>query len=63
VRFELTKQTRQAVDDYLAQGSKRPGRSNQRSLCTRQYAWLFDRAYVCFGSKAEVPSTAHHAPR
>ena len=46
VRFELTEQTRQAVDDYLAQCSKChgeflfPGRSNQRSLTTRQYARL-----------------------
>ncbi|MGK2922179.1 MAG: tyrosine-type recombinase/integrase [Methyloceanibacter sp.] len=46
VRFELTEQTRQAVDDYFAERSKGhgeflfPGRSNQRSLTTRQYARL-----------------------
>jgi len=46
VRFELTEQTRQAVDDYLSDNPRRPGeclfqgRSNQRCLTTRQYARL-----------------------
>jgi len=46
VRFELTEQTRQAVDDYLAQSSKGPdhflfpGRRECRPLTTRQYARL-----------------------
>jgi integrase len=46
VRFELSEQTRQAVDDYLATG-KRPGeflftghRGSARSMTTRQYARL-----------------------
>lgn len=46
VRFELTDQTRQAVDDYVEKRGKRlgeflfPGRSAQRFLTTRQYARL-----------------------
>jgi integrase len=47
VRFELTEQTRQAVDDYLKATGKRPGeflftghRGPDRSMTTRQYARL-----------------------
>ncbi|MGY8679787.1 tyrosine-type recombinase/integrase [Bradyrhizobium sp. UFLA05-153] len=47
VRFELSEQTRQAVDDYLRATRKQPGeflftghRGPQRSLTTRQYARL-----------------------
>jgi integrase len=47
VRFELTEQTRQAVDDYLRVAGKKPGefmftarRGPGRSLTTRQYARL-----------------------
>jgi integrase len=46
VRFELTEQTRQAIDDYLAANPKKPGeylfagRINGRCLTTRQYARL-----------------------
>src|ERR1700730_7079285 len=47
VRFELSEQTRQAVDDYLTATSKRPGeflftgrRGPDRSMTTRQYARL-----------------------
>jgi integrase len=46
VRFELTEQTRQAIDDYLVASVKRPGeylfagRSKQQCLTTRQYARL-----------------------
>jgi integrase len=46
VRFELTEQTRQALDEYLAQRSTEisgflfPGRQAQRALSTRQYARL-----------------------
>jgi integrase len=46
VRFELTEQTRQAVDDYLTASLRRPGehlfpgRSKQHHLTTRQYARL-----------------------
>jgi integrase len=47
VRFELSEQTRQAVDDYLRATGKRPGeflftgrRGPSHSLTTRQYARL-----------------------
>jgi integrase len=47
VRFELSEQTRQAVDDYLKATSKLPGeflfagrRGPNRSMTTRQYARL-----------------------
>jgi len=47
VRFELSEQTRQAVDDYLKVTNKRPGeflftgrRGPERSMTTRQYARL-----------------------
>jgi len=47
VRFELSEQTRQAVDDYLKAANKRPGeflfsgrRGAERSMTTRQYARL-----------------------
>jgi integrase len=48
VRFELSEQTRQAVDDYLKAANKRPGellfisrRGPDRSMTTRQYAPRF----------------------
>ena len=48
VRFELSEQTRQAIDDYLKASNKRPGeflftgrRGPQTSMTTRQYARLF----------------------
>src|SRR5437016_7430195 len=47
VRFELSEQTRQAVDDYLKAAHKRPGeflftgrRGPDRNMTTRQYARL-----------------------
>ena len=47
VRFELSEQTRQAIDDYLRAANKRPGeflftgrRGANASMTTRQYAWL-----------------------
>ena len=47
VRFELTAQTRQAVDEYLTAANKKPGeflftghRGSEHSLTTRQYARL-----------------------
>jgi integrase len=47
VRFELTEQTRQAVDEYLRAANKKPGeflfagrRGPQQSITTRQYARL-----------------------
>ena len=47
VRFELSEQTRQAIDDYLKAANKRPGeflftgrRGPNRNMTTRQYARL-----------------------
>jgi integrase len=47
VRFELTEQTRQAVDDYVRGADKKPGeflfvsrRGREQSITTRQYARL-----------------------
>jgi integrase len=47
VRFELTEQTRQTVDEYLRLAKRQPGSflfggrgGDKRSLTTRQYAWL-----------------------
>ena len=47
VRFELTEQTREAVDDYIRMVGKNPGeflfavrRGQQRCITTRQYARL-----------------------
>ena len=47
VRFELSEQTRQAIDDYLQAANKRPGeflftgrRGPETSMTTRQYARL-----------------------
>src|SRR3979490_258784 len=47
VRFELSEQTRQAIDDYLKAANKRPGeflftgcRAPQTNMRTRQYARL-----------------------
>ena len=47
VRFELTEQTRQAVDEYLRAASKKPDdfmfsgrKGSDRSITTRQYARL-----------------------
>lgn len=47
VKFEITEQTRQAIEDYLAECGKGPGeylftgrRGKERSLTTRQYARL-----------------------
>lgn len=54
VKFELTEQTREAVDDYIKAAGKRPGeylfasrRNHDRCMTTRQYArllsgWLAD---------------------
>jgi integrase len=50
VRFELSEQTRQAIDDYLKAANKRPGqflftgrRGANSSMTTRQYARLVSK--------------------
>jgi len=56
VRFELTEQTRQAVDDYLRIAGKRPGeylftgrRGLGRNMSTRQYARLVSEWVASIG--------------
>jgi integrase len=56
VRFELTEQTRQAVDDYIRAAGKRPGEflfTGQRGLgqcmTTRQYARLVSEWIASIG--------------
>ena len=54
VRFELTKQTRQAVDDYVRAAAKKPGEfmftgRSGRSITTRQYARLVSEWIASIG--------------
>src|SRR5215467_965425 len=56
VKFELTDQTRQAVDDYLRAATKNPGeflftgrRRNDHSMTTRQYARLLSEWVASIG--------------
>ena len=56
VRFELTEQTRQAVDDYIRAASKKPGeflftacRRQERGMSTRQYARLLSEWIASIG--------------
>jgi integrase len=56
VRFELTEQTREAVDDYLKAAGKKPGeflfsgrRGPERSMSTRQYARLVSEWIASIG--------------
>ena len=65
VRFELSEQTRQAVDDYLKAAGKRPGeflftgrRGPDRSMTTRQYARLVSE---WIGSRRAGPEAVRDA--
>jgi integrase len=56
VRFELTEQTRQAVDDYVRAAAKKPGEfmftgrpGSEKSITTRQYARLVSEWIACIG--------------
>jgi integrase len=55
VRFELTEQTRQAIDEYLRMTNRKPGeflfagRGDRRGLTTRQYARLVDQWVASIG--------------
>ncbi len=56
VKFEITEQTRQAVDDCLNAADKKPGeflfigrRGKDRSLTTRQYARLVSQWIASIG--------------
>jgi integrase len=64
VRFELSEQTRQAIDDYLKATNKRPGeflftgrRGLETSLITRQYARLVSEWIGSVGLDARLFGT------
>jgi integrase len=64
VRFELTEQTRQAVDEYLSASKRSPGkfmfssrRSVERSITTRQYARLLSEWIASVGLDPHVFGT------
>jgi integrase len=64
VRFELTDQTRQAVDDFLKEAGNRPGeylftghRRRDQSLTTRQYARLLSEWVAGIGLDPRVFGT------
>jgi len=68
VRFELTDQTRQAIDDYLRVSGKKPGeflftscRRSSDCMTTRQYARLVAGWIDSIGLDPRVFST--HSPR
>ena len=64
VKFELTDQTRQAIDDYLNAAGKKPGqylftgrRGLDRSMTTRQYARLLSEWLASIGLDPKVFGT------
>ena len=64
VKFELTEQTRQAVDDYLAAAGKKPGeflftnrRAIGRPMTVRQYARLVSEWIASIGLRARDSGT------
>jgi integrase len=64
VRFELTEQTRQAVDDYVRAVGKRPGefmftgrRGSERGMTTRQYARLVSEWVASIGLDPHIFGT------
>ena len=64
VRFEITEQTRQAVDEYLRLAKRQPGsflfggrRGKERSLTTRQYARLVSTWVAMVGLDASLFGT------
>ena len=64
VRFELTEQTRQAVDDYVRAAGKRPGefmftgrRGSERGMTTRQYARLVSEWVASIGLDPHIFGT------
>ncbi len=64
VKFEITEQTRQAIDDYLKAAGKKPGdflfigrRGRDRCLTTRQYARLLSEWITGIGLDASLFGT------
>ena len=61
VRFELTEQTRQAIDEYVRTAGRKPGdflfpsrRNRDRSISTRQYARLVSNWIMCWPRRKPV---------
>ena len=71
VKFELTEQTRQTVDDYLAAAGKKPGdflftnrRAIGRPMTVRQYARLVSEWIASIGLDPRIYSThSYGVPR
>ena len=68
VRFELTEQTRQAMDDYIRTAGKKPGeflftarRKQEHRMTTRQYARLLSEWVASIGLDPHLFGT--HSPR
>lgn len=64
VRFELTEQSRQSVDEYLRAAAKKPGdfmfggrKGSERSMTTRQYARLVSEWIASIGLDPHVFGT------
>ena len=64
VKFELTEQTRQAIDDYLRAAKRLPGQflfagrcSSNRSISTRQYARLVSEWVASIGLDPNIFGT------
>ncbi len=64
VKFEITEQTRQAIDEYLEAARKKPGeflftgrRGKHRNLTTRQYARLVSQWIASVGLDASLFGT------
>jgi len=64
VKFELTEETRQAVDDYLRAAGKKPDqflftgrRDSQRNMTTRQYARLVSEWVASIGLDPHIFGT------
>ena len=62
VKFELTEQTREAVDGYLRASGKKPGellftsrRDKGRGMTTRQYARLVSEWIAGIGLEPRLP--------
>jgi hypothetical protein len=70
VRFELSEQTRQAIDDYLKAANKGPGeflftgrRGPETSMTTRQYARLTRRHRAVAGDACSFPAKLRRGGR
>src|SRR6516162_9087927 len=68
VRFEMTEQTREAVDSYIAAANKKPGeflfagrRRGDRPITTRQYARLVCQWIAGIGLDPSFFGRTHYA--